>query len=247
MRHENLFVVTGGSRGIGAAVARLAAKTYPVVIMYRENADAAHRLVHEIHAHGGQAWALQADVGDEASLLRALEQIDELGQMAVLVNNAGVTGGVSRLADLKAGNLSEVFRVNVVGAFVAAREAVKRMSTARGGKGGVIINISSGASVLGSPNTWIHYASSKGALDTMTIGLSKEVAREGVRVNAVRPGIIDTELHQQRTPEALERFASTIPMGRMGTADEVAESVVWLASPAASYVTGCLMDVRGGL
>lgn len=247
MKHDGIFVITGGSRGIGAAIARHAATVYPVVILYKNDADAAEKLVDAIESREGRAWAIRADVGNEASILDAFRQIDNLGRIEVLVNNAGVTGGISRLADLRSEDLSDVFRVNVIGAFIAAREAVRRMSRARGGNGGVIINMSSGASVLGAPNVWVHYAATKGAIDTMTVGLSKELAPEGIRVNAIRPGVIDTELHQQRTREALDRFTSTIPMGRMGTADEVAEAVLWLASPAASYVTGCLMDVRGGL
>jgi NAD(P)-dependent dehydrogenase (short-subunit alcohol dehydrogenase family) len=217
------------------------------VIFYKDDARAAQGVVDEIEAKAGRAWAIRADMADEPALLDAFRQIDELGRIAVLVNNAGITGGMSRVADLDSGDLAKVFGVNVIGAFIATREAVRRMSTARGGAGGVIVNMSSGASVLGAPNVWVHYAATKGAMDTMTIGLSKELAQDGIRVNAVRPGVIDTELHQQRTPDALARFTSTIPMGRMGTADEVAEAVVWLSSPAASYVTGCLMDVRGGL
>ncbi|SAK99011.1 glucose-1-dehydrogenase [Caballeronia temeraria] len=247
MNDNDLFVITGGSRGIGAAIARHAAKTHPVVILYRDNAEAAQCVVEAIDSQGGKAWAIRADIGDEQATLGAFRKIDELGRIGVLVNNAGVTGGMSRLADLRSEDLARVFGVNVLGAFIATREAVRRMSTARGGTGGVVINMSSGASVLGAPDAWVHYAATKGALDTMTIGLSKELAGEGIRVNAVRPGVIGTELHLQRTPDALERFANTIPMGRMGTANEVAEAVIWLASPAASYVTGCLMDVRGGL
>lgn len=244
---QGLFVITGGSRGIGAQIARMAARAYPVVILYRHDAEAADRLVAEITAIAGQqAWALQADVGDEAAVCEAFRRIDALGRVAVLVNNAGLTGGVARVADLRAESLAQVLQVNVFGAFIAAREAVRRMSTRAGGEGGVIVNVSSGASVMGAPGTWVHYAATKGAVDTMTIGLAKEVAAEGIRVNAVRPGVIDTEIHQQRTPQALAAMVGAIPMGRMGTAQEVAEAVLWLASPAASYVTGCLMDVRGG-
>jgi NAD(P)-dependent dehydrogenase (short-subunit alcohol dehydrogenase family) len=244
---ENLFVVTGGSRGIGAEVARLASRQHPVVILYRSNGVEADRVVNEIHEAGGRAWAICADVGDEASLLRAFAQIDSIGRIGALVNNAGITGGVSRVEDVGVETLTEVFRVNVIGAFLAAREAVRRMSTLRGGHGGAIVNVSSGASVLGSPNTWIHYASTKGAMDTMTVGLSKEVAGEGIRVNAVRPGVIDTEIQLARPAHLREKMVAAIPMGRMGTPREIAEAVVWLASPAASYVTGCLLDARGGL
>ncbi|MDR5761383.1 SDR family oxidoreductase [Caballeronia sp. LZ035] len=247
MSDKQLFVITGGGRGIGAAIALRAAITHPVVVLYKDDALAAQGVVDEIEAKAGKAWAIRADMSDEQALLEAFRRIDELGRIGVLVNNAGITGGMSRVADLASDTLSKVFSVNVIGAFIATREAVRRMSTAQGGAGGVIVNMSSGASVLGAPNVWVHYAATKGAMDTMTIGLSKELAQEGIRVNAVRPGVIDTELHQQRTADSLARFASMIPMGRMGTADEVAEAVVWLASPAASYVTGCLMDVRGGL
>lgn len=243
---NNLFVVTGGSRGIGAEVARLAARAYPVVIVYRNDAVEASRVVGHIHASGGRAWAVRADVGDEASLLEAFAQIDRIGQIAVLVNNAGITGGVSRVENLGVSALTEVFRINVIGAFLAAREAVRRMSRRHGGQGGAIVNVSSGASVLGAANAWVHYAATKGAMDTMTIGLSKEVATDGIRVNAVRPGLIDTEIQAQRPAHIKAQMVAAIPMGRMGTTTEIAEAVIWLASPAASYVTGCLMDVRGG-
>jgi len=246
-QRQDLFVITGASRGIGAQIARQAALTHSVVMLYRHAGDAAERLVREIADGGGRAWALQADVGDEAALCEAFQRIDALGRLAVLVNNAGVTGGVSRVADLRGETLAQVLQVNVFGAFVAAREAVRRMSLRNGGAGGAIVNISSGASVLGAPGAWVHYAASKGAVDTLTIGLAKEVAAEGIRVNAVRPGVIDTDIHLQRTPQALDALVGAIPMGRMGTAAEVAEAVLWLASPAAAYVTGCLMDVRGGL
>lgn len=243
---KGLFVITGASRGIGAQIARLAAHTHPVVILYRHDREAADNLVREIGVNGGRAWAIMTDVGDEAALCDAFRRIDALGRVAVLVNNAGLTGGASRVADLRGEALAQVLQVNVFGAFIATREAVRRMSTRQGGLGGAIINVSSGASVLGAPGTWVHYAASKGAIDTLTIGLAKEIAAEGIRVNAVRPGVIDTEIHHQRTPQALAAMVNAIPMRRMGTTAEVAEAVLWLASPAASYVTGCLMDVRGG-
>ncbi len=246
MSEKGIFLVTGGSRGIGAACALLAAQHYPVVTFYRERTVEAHALVRTIQHAGGQATAVQVDVGDEDSLLRGFEAVDRMGRLEVLVNNAAVTGGVARLEDVSALTLAEVCRVNVVGAFLAAREAVRRMSTRKGGRGGAIVNISSGASVLGSPNNWIHYAATKGAIDTMTVGLSKEVAADGIRVNAVRPGLIDTEIHHARSPEQLNRMTRAIPLGRMGTPHEIAQAVVWLASAQASYVTGCLLDARGG-
>lgn len=247
MSDRGIFLITGGSRGIGAATAILAAQQYPVAFFYRESAVQAHEVVRAIEKVGGSCFAIQADVGDEASLMRGFEAVDRVGRLEVLVNNAGVTGGIARLEDVSATTLNDVCRVNIVGTFLASREAVRRLSTRHGGCGGAIINVSSGASVLGTPNTWVHYAATKGAIDTMTIGLSKEVAREDIRVNAVRPGIIDTELHDQRPNDQLSQIVSTIPMGRMGTAAEIAETIVWLASPAASYVTGCLLDARGGL
>src|SRR5690606_15044921 len=194
MSQRGLFVVTGGGRGIGAAIARLAARDHPVAILYRADAAAAEAVAAGIAAQGGRAVTLQADVGDEASLMDAFARLDRLGRVAVLVNNAGVTGGVARVEDVTRGALEEVWRVNVLGAFLAAREAVRRMSTRRGGSGGAIVNVSSGAAQLGSAGSWVHYAATKGALDTMTVGLAREVAGEGIRVNAVRPGVIDTEV-----------------------------------------------------
>ncbi len=241
-------VITGGSRGIGAATARLAAQRgYPVAIFYRERAADAERVVEEIRSLGGTAMALQADVGDDAAMVRAFAAADALGPLELLVNNAGIVGGVGRLEEVTGAMLEELVRTNIVGAFLAAREAVKRMSTRHGGKGGCIVNVSSGAAQLGSPGVWIHYAATKGALDTMTIGLAKEVAAEGIRVNAVRPGIIDTEIHAARPPGQIEKMRLAIPMGRLGTVDEVARSILWLASSEASYVTAALLDARGGI
>lgn len=247
MQEKGVFLVTGGSRGIGAATALLAAKHgYPVAIFYREREDEAARVVNSIENAGGRAMAVPADVADEDALMRGFEAVDRFGSLQVLVNNAGVTGGMSRLEDLNAAAIEQVCRVNIIGAFLAAREAVRRMSTRRGGSGGSIVNVSSGASVHGTPNTWIHYAASKGALDTMTIGLSKEVALEGIRVNAVRPGVISTDIHEHRSVTQMTALEKAIPLGRFGTPEEIAEAIVWLASPAASYVIGALLDARGG-
>ena len=246
--NHGVFLITGGSRGIGAATALIAARHgYPVALFYREREDEASKVVSSIEVAGGRALAVRADVADEASLMSGFETVDRFGKLEVLVNNAGITGGISRVENLTAATIEQVCRVNIVGAFLAAREAVRRLSTRHGGSGGSIINISSGASVLGTPNTWVHYAATKGAIDTMTIGLSKEVAAEGIRVNAVRPGIITTEIHAVRVPGQMEQLQKAIPMGRFGTSEEVAEVIVWLASPAASYMTGAFMDVRGGL
>ena len=246
---RGVCVVTGGSRGIGAATARLAAaRGYAVALTYKQRAAEADAVVAAITTSGGRAIAIKGDVGSEGDVVRAFEAADQLGQLTLLVNNAGIVGTVGRLEDTASGEMLEtLFRTNVVGAFLAAREAVRRMSTRRGGRGGSIVNVSSGASQLGTPNVWIHYAASKGAMDTMTIGLAKEVAIDGIRVNAVRPGIIDTEIHDARPPGQLEKMRQAIPMQRFGTVDEVANAILWLASDEASYVTAAFIDARGGI
>jgi NAD(P)-dependent dehydrogenase (short-subunit alcohol dehydrogenase family) len=237
-----VFLVTGGGRGIGAATARLAAaRGYKVAFFYRSNSTTADALAAEINGA-----AIKADVGDERSLQKGFEAVDRVGKLEVLVNNAGVTGPVARLAELPAAELEEVIRVNVTGAFLASREAVKRMSKRHGGAGGSIVNVSSGAARTGSGGVWIHYAATKGALDTLTLGLAKEVAGEGIRVNGVRPGLINTEIHAVRPPGQLEQIAKTVPMGRIGEPEEIARAILWLASDEASYVTAAIIDVAGG-
>jgi NAD(P)-dependent dehydrogenase (short-subunit alcohol dehydrogenase family) len=178
--------------------------------------------------------------------MRGFEAMDRLGKLEVLVNNAGISGAVGRFADLAAADIEQVIRVNVTGAFLASREAVKRMSKRHGGSGGAIVNVSSGAARSGSPGVWIHYAASKAALDTLTIGLAKEVAAEGIRVNGVRPGLIDTEIHATRPPGQLAQIAKGVPMGRIGAPEEIARTILWLASPEASYVTAAIVDAAGG-
>lgn len=249
MSDRGVCVVTGGSRGIGAATAKLAAsRGYAVLLTYKQRSAEADAVVASIESARGKAIAVQGDVGDEGDVVRAFEAADKLGPLTLLVNNAGIVGPVGRLEDVVGGAMLEaLFRTNVVGAFLAAREAVRRMSTRRGGRGGSIVNVSSGASQLGTPNVWIHYAATKGAMDTMTIGLAKEVAIDGIRVNAVRPGIIDTEIHDARPPGQLEKMRQGIPMQRLGTAEEIAKTILWLASDEASYVTAALLDARGGV
>ena len=249
MSDRGVCIVTGGSRGIGAAAALLAAtRGYKVVITYRERVDEAHRVVDAIASAGGKAVAVKADVGNEDDIVRAFQEADRLGRLTLLVNNAGVVGAVGRLEDVvTAPMLEALFRTNVIGAFLAAREAVRRMSTRHGGAGGSIVNVSSGASQLGTPNVWIHYAATKGAMDTMTIGLAKEVAAEGIRVNAIRPGIIDTELHAVRPPGQLDRLRQAIPMQRLGTVEEIANAILWVASDECPYLTGSFLDARGGI
>lgn len=204
-------------------------------------------VVRAIESAGGRALAIQADLAEEASILRGFDAVDRFGRLETLVNNAAITGPVSRLADLSATALHEVLRVNIAGAFIAAREAVRRMSTRHGGSGGCIVNVSSGAARTGSPGVWIHYAATKGALDTMTLGLAREVGAEGIRVNGVRPGITNTDIHAGRPPGQLAQMAKAVPLGRIGEPEEIAHAILWFASEEASYVTGALVDAGGGL
>ena len=247
-RKHGVCLVTGGGRGIGAATARLAAaRGYPVAIFFREREAEAQAVVADIVAAGGTALAVRADVSDEAALVRGFAAADALGPLELLVNNAGIVGGMGRLETVTGAMLDTLVRTNIVGAFLAAREAARRMSTRHGGRGGSIVNVSSGAAQLGSPGVWVHYAATKGAIDTMTIGLAKELGGEGIRVNAVRPGIIDTEIHASRPPGQLEAMTQMVPLQRVGTAEEVANVILWLASDEAAYVTAALVDARGGL
>ena len=244
-----LVVVTGGGRGIGAAVSIAAAALgHPVLVNYAGDQASADALVRRIADQGGRAQAVRADVGTEEGVLRLFAAADGMGvPLAGLVNNAGISGGFARLDELEGEALRRVLAVNVAGSFLCAREAVRRMSTRHGGRGGTIVNVSSIAAKLGSAGEWIHYAASKGAVDTLTVGLAREVAGEGIRVNAVAPGLIATDLHAAAgAPDRLERLAPGIPMGRAGTAEEVAASVLWLMSASASYVTGAVLPVGGG-
>jgi NAD(P)-dependent dehydrogenase (short-subunit alcohol dehydrogenase family) len=238
-----VMLVTGASRGIGAAIARLAAAAgYAVVVNYSASSAAAQSLVDEI---GSDSFAVQADVGDEGAVLAMFAEIDErIGRLDVLVNNAGIAGSFGTLDSYTVEALQRLWAVNLTGPFVCAREAARRMRA--GGHGGSIVNISSKAAVLGGPNEWVHYAASKGAIDTMTVGLSKELAPDGIRVNAVRPGLIESDFHLHATPGRVVRMTPMVPMQRVGTPEEVAEAVLWLASPAASYVTGAFIEVTGG-
>lgn len=246
---NKVLLMTGASRGIGAATAVLAAQAgYAVAVNYHRNAEAAARVVAQIEAHGGQAVALQADVSQETEILRLFDEVAaQLGPVAALVNNAGILEKQARVDEMSAGRLARVWQTNVAGPFLCCREAVRRMSTRHGGAGGSIVNVSSRAAQLGAPGEYVDYAMSKGALDTLTVGLSKEVAAEGIRVNGVRPGIIETEIHALGgEPGRAARLGPGLPLGRAGTAEEVAQAILWLLSDAASYVTGSFIDVGGG-
>ncbi|MFT3853349.1 MAG: SDR family oxidoreductase [Ilumatobacteraceae bacterium] len=241
---NRLVLVTGGARGIGAAVARLeASRGATVVVDYTSSAGPAEELAAEL---GNGSIAVRADVAVERDVVDLFEQVDELGTIDVLVNNAGIAGGYGELEIVHEGMLARLFAVNVGGAFLCAREAALRMRTDRGGKGGCICNVSSKAAITGGSGEWVHYAATKGAIDTMTIGLARELAPHGVRVNAVRPGLIVTDFHDHAPDGRVERMAPQIPMLRSGSADEVATAVSWLCSDEASYVTGAVVDVAGG-
>lgn len=242
-------VITGGGRGIGAATALLAARRgYAVCVNYRKNQHAAEQVVRSIEASGGRAIAVAADVSVEADVARLFQTVDkELGPLSALVNNAGILETQMRVDAMDAGRLQRVFATNIVGSFLCAREAVRRMSTKHGGRGGAIVNVSSGAARLGSPGEYVDYAASKGAIDTLTIGLSREVAEEGIRVNAVRPGFIYTEMHASGgEPNRVDRVKAIVPMQRGGQPEEVAGAILWLLSDEASYTTGAFIDVAGG-
>lgn len=242
-------LITGGSRGIGAAVARLlGAGGFPVVVNYAANKAAADGVVRRIVDGGGRAIAVQGDVGVESDILELFDAADRaFGTLGGLVNNAAITGGFARVENVRSDAIERVMAVNVTGMILCSREAVRRMSTKHGGRGGAIVNISSLVARTGGTGEWVHYAASKGAVNSFTVGLAREVADEGIRVNAVAPGLIETDLHADNgAPDRLERMAPTIPMKRAGTAEEVAEGVAWFLSEAASYVTGSILEIGGG-
>jgi NAD(P)-dependent dehydrogenase (short-subunit alcohol dehydrogenase family) len=244
----NVLLVTGASRGIGAATALAAAKKGSAVcVNFNSDEAAASGVVAQIEADGGIAFAIKADISRESEVIRLFTEIDTRGQLAALVNNAGILERQVRIGDIDEGRLHRLFATNVYGTILCSREAVKRMALSNGGRGGSIVNLYSAASRIGSPGEYIDYAATKGAIDTFTLGLAKEVAREGIRVNAVRPGIIETDIHARGgDPTRIERLRGTIPMNRAGTADEIAAAILWLLSDAASYVTGSILDVAGG-
>jgi NAD(P)-dependent dehydrogenase (short-subunit alcohol dehydrogenase family) len=244
-----VLLITGASRGIGAATARLAAQQgWAVAVNYAHNVSAAAEVVTQIQAAGGTALAIQADVGDEAQILRMFAEVDDkLGRLSGLVNNAGVVDVTAKVHDMSWARWERMMRINVLGAFACAREAVRRMSTAHGGLGGSIVNVSSAAARLGSPHQYVDYAAAKGAIDSMTLGLAKEVAAEGIRVNAVRPGLIETDIHASGgLPNRVRDLQHLVPMQRGGTAEEVAQAIVWLLSDAASYTTMSFIETSGG-
>ena len=245
---DRVVVITGGSRGIGRAAAIAAAERgFRIVVGYANNKAAADEVATHIESRNGKAIAVKCDVAHEKDILALFKAADEFGTLGALVNNAGIVGPSARVEDLSAERIQRMMAVNVTGSILCAREAVKRMSTRRGGKGGVIVNLSSVASRLGAPNTYVDYAASKGAVDSFTIGLGHEVAGEGIRVAAIRPGLIDTEIHASGgEPDRAQRLAPMVPMKRVGTAGEIANAIVWLISDEASYVTSAILDVSGG-
>lgn len=246
---KRVLLITGGSRGIGAATALLAAQDgWAVAVNYASNQAAANQIVQAIVQAGGQAIAVQGDVADEGQITRMFATVDQqLGPVTGLVNNAGVVDVTARVEDMSWQRLERMMRINVLGTFACAKEAIRRMSTRHGGQGGVIVNLSSVAARLGAPSQYVDYAASKGAIDTFTVGLSKELAAENIRVNAVRPGVIDTDIHASGgLPNRARDLAPQIPMQRPGTAEETAQAIVWLLSDKASYVTGTCLDVTGG-
>ena len=246
---SQVILITGASRGIGAATALLAARAgYAVAVNYSANSLAADEVVRQIRQHGGSAITVQADVAEESQVLAMFEKVGaKLGRLTALVNNAGVVDQKARVDGMSVARLKRMFDINVIGTMVCAREAVKRMSTLYGGAGGAIVNVSSVAARLGAPGQYVDYAAAKGAVDVFTLGLAKEVATEGIRVNAVRPGIIDTDIHASGgLPDRARQMAPQVPMQRPGTAEEVARSIVWLLSDDSSYTTGALLDIGGG-
>ncbi len=245
----SIVLITGASRGIGAATALLAAHHgWDVAVNYSSNEAAAHTVVQAVQALGRRAIAVQADVADEAQVLAMFARIDqELGRLGALVNNAGVVDRAQRLQDMDMARWRRMFDTNVLGSFLCAREAVRRMSTAEGGAGGSIVNVSSRAACLGSANQYVDYAASKAAIDTMTLGLAHEVAAQGIRVNGVRPGLIETDIHASGgQPDRVQRLSAGVPLGRGGTADEIAQAIYWLMSDLSSYCTGSFIDAGGG-
>ena len=245
---DRVAIITGGSRGIGRATAlAAAARGFRVCIGYASNQAAAREVVAGIESRNGKAIAVKCDVGRESDILALFAAADGLGTLGALINNAGIVGPTARVDEMSAERIGRMMAVNVTGSILCAREAVKRMSTRHGGKGGVIVNLSSVAARLGSPNTYVDYAASKGAIDSFTVGLGHEVAGEGIRVAAIRPGLIDTEIHASGgEPDRAHRLSQTVPMKRVGTADEIANAIVWLMSDEASYVTSAILDVSGG-